>query len=296
MRKGLLAESERLSEIGKYLRRTFELWGYREVFLPAIEEYREGLRKGTKFAYNNEFYVIKPDITSQILENIKEVPEKLKLYYISEVLDGGVRGQWQAGVEYIGGDVTKMAAEVLLTAITALEAVGIEEFYIDIGSLKVWEKATEDVEEFRAEIYRALVRRNFEIIEHLPISKEKKEELWELFNFWGKESGYRKLDRIVEAVNDERLFIDFGTVRPLPYYRDVLFEVYSPELGKPLGGGGEYTFKGKPAFGFAFDMGALSKLFRKKGDRNRKKLRGEPRDVFAEAKRLVRMGIPVEVE
>ncbi|ASJ04767.1 ATP phosphoribosyltransferase regulatory subunit [Thermococcus barossii] len=296
MRKGLLTESEKLSEAGRLLRRTFELWGYREVFLPAIEEYSENLRKGTKFAYNNGFYVIKPDITSQILENIKEPPEKLKLYYISEVLDGGIRGQWQAGVEYIGGDVTKMAAEVLLTVITSLEALGIEEFYIDIGSLKVWEKATEDVKEFRKEIYRALVRRNFEIIERLPISVEKKEELWRLFNFWGKESGYRKLDRIVEAVDDERLFIDFGTVRPLPYYRDILFEVYSPELGKPLGGGGEYTFKGKPAFGFAFDMGALSRLFRKRGDRNRKKLRGELREVFAEAKRLVRMGIPVEVE
>jgi len=296
VRKGLLAESERLSEIGKCLRRTFELWGYREIFLPAIEEYSENLRKGTKFAYNNEFYVIKPDITSQILENIKEPPEKLKIYYISEVLDGDVRGQWQAGVEYIGGNIIKMASEVILTAVTSLEVLGIEEFYIDIGSLRVWDDATEDISKFREEVYKALVRRNFEIIERLPIGKEKKEEMWRLFNFWGKESGYGKLDRIVEAVNDRRLFIDFGTVRPLPYYRDILFEIYSPELGKPLGGGGEYTFKGKPAFGFAFDMGALSKLFKKKGDRNRKKLRGEPRKVFAEAKRLVRMGIPVEVE
>jgi len=296
VRKGLLVESENLSEVGRYLRRIFELWGYREIFLPAIEEYSENLRKGTKFAYNNGFYVIKPDITSQILENIKEPPERLKLYYISEVLDGDVRGQWQAGVEYIGGNVIKMASEVILTAITSLEVLGIEEFYIDIGSLRVWDDATEEISKFREEVYKALVRRNFEIIERLPIGKEKKEEMWRLFNFWGKESGYRKLDRIVEAVNDERLFIDFGTVRPLPYYRDVLFEVYSPELGKPLGGGGEYTFKGKPAFGFAFDMGALSKLFKKKGDRNRKKLRGDPKEVFTEAKRLVRMGIPVEVE
>jgi len=296
VRKGLLAESEKLSEIGRYLRRTFELWGYHEVFLPAIEEYSDNLRNGTKFAYNNEFYIIKPDITSQILENIKEPPERLKLYYISEVLDGGVKGQWQAGVEYIGGDITKIATEVLLTVITSLEAVGIEEFYIDIGSLKVWEEATKEIEEFRGEVYRALVRRNFEIIERLPISEGKKEVLWRLFNFWGKESGYEKLDRIVKIVDDERLFIDFGTVRPLPYYRDILFEVYSPKLGKPLGGGGEYIFKGKPAFGFAFDMGALSRLFKKKGDRNRKKLSGEPGKVFAEAKRLVRMGIPVEVE
>ncbi|WP_088862552.1 ATP phosphoribosyltransferase regulatory subunit [Thermococcus celer] len=295
MRKGLLAESGRLSGIGMYLRRTFELWGYREVFLPTIEEYREGLRKGTRFAYNNGFYVIKPDVTSQILGSIRELDGRLKLYYIGEVLDGGTRGRWQAGVEYIGGEPTKMAVEVILTAITGLEALGIEEFYVDVGSLKVWEEATEGISEFRGEVHRALVRRNFEMVEHLPIAREKKEELWKLFNFRGKRSGREKLDRIADAVDDERVFIDFGTVRPLPYYSDVLFEVYSPELGKPIGGGGEYTFRGKPAFGFAFDMGALSRLSRKERGGNRKRLSGEPKKVFAEAKRLVRMGVPVEV-
>ncbi len=152
MRKGLLAESGRLSGIGMYLRRTFELWGYREVFLPTIEEYREGLRKGTRFAYNNGFYVIKPDVTSQILGSIRELDGRLKLYYIGEVLDGGGTrgGRWQAGVEYIGGgEPTKMAVEVILTAITGLEALGIEEFYVDVGSLKVWEEATEGISEFR---------------------------------------------------------------------------------------------------------------------------------------------------
>ncbi|ANF23548.1 ATP phosphoribosyltransferase regulatory subunit [Thermococcus piezophilus] len=295
MKKDLLSESERLAYVTKYLRRTFELWGYREILLPAIEEFSEQLRKGTKFAYNNGFYIIKPDLTSQILANLKE-PRKLKLYYISEVLNGGIKGKWQAGVEFIGGKDIKMQVEVLLAVITSLEALGIEDFYIDVGSLKVWEGAIEGIEEFRAEIFRALTRRNFEIIERLPISGEKKEELWQLFNFRGKSCKYKKLNKIIEAVDDERVFIDFGTIRPLPYYSDIIFEVYSPKIGKPLGGGGEYTFKGVSAFGFAFDLDALSKLFDGKIEKSRKRIGGELKEAYRLAKELVKLGIPVEVE
>ncbi len=294
MKKDLFSESERLADITKSLRRTFELWGYREVFLPAIEEFSEQLRKGTKFAYNNEFYVIKPDLTSQILANLKE-PRKLKLYYISEVLNGGIRGEWQAGVEFIGGEDIKMQVEVLLTVITSLEALGIEDFYIDVGSLKVWERAIEGIEEFKAEIFKALTRRNFEIIEGLPITEEKKEELWQLFNFRGKSCEYEKLNKIIDAVDDERVFIDFGTIRPLPYYSDVIFEVYSPKIGKPLGGGGEYTFKGVSAFGFAFDLNALSRVFNGGIEKSRKRIGGELKEAYKLARELVKLGIPVEV-
>lgn len=294
MKKDLFSESERLADIAKYLRRTFELWGYKEVFLPTVEEYRESLRKGTKFAYNNKFYIIKPDLTSQILMNLKE-PRRLKLFYISEVLNGGVRGKWQAGVEFIGGRDLWMQVEVLLTVITSLEALGIKEFYIDIGSLKVWKNAIMGVEGFREEIFRALAKRNFEIIERLPISGEKKEELWHLFNFRGRKSNYEKLNLIVEALGDDRIFIDFGTIRPLPYYSDIIFEIYSPKLGYPLGGGGEYRFNGIDAFGFAFDLNALSKLYSGKLEKNRKTIRGELKEAYKLAKELVTLGIPVEV-
>ncbi len=295
MKKDVFSESERLADITKYLRRTFELWGYKEIFLPTVEEYRESLRKGTKFAYNNSFYVIKPDLTSQILVNLKE-PRRLKLFYISEVLNGGVKGKWQAGVEFIGGKDLWMQVEVLMTVITSLEALGIKEFYIDIGSLKVWENAIKGIEEFREEIFRALAKRNFEIIERLPISEEKKEELWRLFNFRGKKSDYEKLNLIVEALGDDRIFIDFGTIRPLPYYSDIIFEIYSPKLGYPLGGGGEYKFNGIDAFGFAFDLNVLSKLYSGKIEKNRKTIRGELKEVYKLAKELVNLGIPVEVK
>ncbi|WP_456422639.1 ATP phosphoribosyltransferase regulatory subunit [Thermococcus sp.] len=286
-----LREYSRLALVSSYLRRTFELWGYREVVLPTIEQYNGKLKGGTKFAYNNEFYLIKPDVTSRLLRNYELGSERL--YYIEEVLNGGIEGKWQAGVEFIGGEPAFMTAEVLSVLITALEGLEIKEFYIDLGSLEVWRKATEDVKEFREIICTALKRRNFGLIEELPIGKEKKEELWRLFNFRGKESDYGKLAKILQLVDDERVFVDLGTVRPLPYYSDVIFEVYSPGLGRPIGGGGEYSFQGKPAVGFALDLGALLELAEVKERRSQRYLRGI--GSFREARRLVSMGVPVEV-
>ena len=281
----------RLAEIGNRLRGVFELWGYREVTFPAIDEYSPGIRKGTKLAYNNAFYLINPDPTSRIIKTFSD--EAIRLFYITEVLNGSTRGEWQAGVEMIG--LPGVPAEPIIVAITALEALGVEEFYIDIGSLEVWREATEGIEEFRDVVFGALIRRNFEPIDRLPIPGEKKEELWRLFNFRGRESGFERLDKLVEVIDDERVFIDLGTVRPQPYYTDVIFEIYSPKIGKPIGGGGEYSAGEKPAVGFYLDMIALSKLYSgKRRQRTRLPLR-KPREAYREAKKLVKLGIPVEV-
>jgi len=291
--KKILSDYLMLAEIGNRLRNSFELWGYREVLFPAIEDYSPDIRKGTKFAHGNGFYLINPDTTSRIIKSFRN--GRTRVYYISEVLDGGTRGKWEAGVELIGGKDISMHVEVLLVAITALENLGIKEFYIDLGSLKVWEEATKGIETFREEVRKALLKRNFGIIEDLPISPGRKHMMWKLFNFRGKRSGVEKLDRIVEAVNDDRIFLDFGTVRPLPYYTDVIFEIYSPNMGKPIGGGGEYEVNGKKAMGFALDMGALLRLYRGK-KRERTKVSGkDTKETYSQARELVKMGIPVEV-
>ncbi|WP_172672606.1 ATP phosphoribosyltransferase regulatory subunit [Thermococcus sp. EP1] len=294
MKKDLFSESVRLAYIVKNLRRTFELWGYKEIFLPSVEEYSPNLRKGTKFAYNNKFYMFKPDPTSQILANLKEKRE-LKLYYILEVLNGATKGEWQAGIEFIGGNDLMVQVEGILVAITALESLGINEFYIDVGSLEVWKRALKGIEEYKPQIITALSRRNFEEIESLPIPSAKKEELWKLFNFRGKKCEYQKLNKIIEAIDDKRVFVDFGTMRILPYYSDIIFEVYSPKFGKPIGGGGEYEIKGMKAFGFAFDLKAILKLYEGDLEKTRKIISGDLKEAYNKAKQFVRLGIPVEV-
>ncbi|MFA4641061.1 ATP phosphoribosyltransferase regulatory subunit [Pyrococcus kukulkanii] len=286
----LIEEYIRLAEIGNKLRLIFELWGYREVIFPSIEEYSQEIRKGTKFAYDNEFYLINPDVTSRIIKNFDD--GKAKLFYVAEVLNGGVKGEWQAGVEYIGGDPDAMILEVLSVIVTSLESLGIQKFYIDLGSIEVWKNSSGEHWE---KVKEALIRRNFERIESLPIPQDKKDELWRLFNFRGRESGYERLDRLIKALGDERVFIDFATVRPLPYYTDVIFEVYSPSLGKPIGGGGEYEVKGKTGVGFVFYLDRLAKLYRPK-ERSRQVISSKDlRKAYALAREMVKLGIPVEV-
>ncbi|MDK2869475.1 MAG: phosphoribosyltransferase regulatory subunit [Pyrococcus sp.] len=288
--KRSMEEYIKIAEIANKLRSIFQLWGYKEVVFPIIEEYSPEIRKGTKFAYNNLFYLISPDVTSRILKQFKD--GNAKVFYIAEVLNGDVKGEWQAGIEFIGGKGLGMYLEALSIAITSLESLGITEFYIDIGSIEVWKELSG---EYWPKIKEALIKRNFEIIENIPIPKDKKDKMWELFNFRGRRSGIEKLDTIVDSIEDPRVFIDLGTVRPLPYYTDIIFEIYSPQVGKPIGGGGEYEVRGKQAIGFVFYLNRLLSLYRPK-DRARKVISEiDPKKAYSTAREMVRLGIPVEV-
>ncbi len=295
MNINLIDQSRKLSSVAKQLRQNFELWNYREVLLPAMEEARPGLDKGTKFADGDNFYLIKPDITSQILSKLENGKE-YKLFYLSEVLDGGTSGDWQFGVEYVGGDSRFMIVEILNGIITALESLGIREFFVDIGSRKVWEKITEEIPEVREKVFDALHHRSFDLIDEVELREEKREEIWQLFNYRGRNPEYDRLNSILETVGDERIFADFGTVRGLPYYDDLTFEIYSPEVGAPLGGGGEYSFGNEDSCGFAFHLTNLLEVYEGNEEESRRKISGNSQEKFRRARRLVEKGIPVEVE
>ena len=295
MKKGLFRKSHKLASMAKTLRRNLNLWGYEEVFLPAIEKNNPHLDRGTKFVHDNDLYIIKPDLTSQILTHA-ERSKGLKLFYISEVLDGGTRGEWQFGIEYIGGSDISMQVEVLMITISALEALKVNNFYIDIGSLKVWEEATAEVSDYREQIYEGLYKRNFELISRLPLSKRKEEEIWKLFNYRKRDCDYGRLAKIMDALDSERVFADFGTVRPYPYYHDIVFEIYSPQYSYPLGAGGEYYFDGSRSFGFAFNLDVLITKNDFKSDEERKEVSGGLREKYKKAKEIVKNGTPIEVK
>ena len=295
MNVNLIDQSRKLSSVASKLRQNFELWNYREVLLPAMEEARPELDKGTKFSDGENFYLIKPDITSQILTKLEDGKE-YKLFYLSEVLNGGTSGDWQFGVEYVGGNSRFMIVEILNGIITALESLGIREFFVDIGSRKVWENITEEIPEVREKVFNALHHRSFDLIDEVELPEAKLEEIWQLFNYRGQNPEYDRLNSILRTVDDERIFADFGTVRGLPYYDDLTFEIYSPEVGAPLGGGGEYSFGEADSCGFAFHLTNLLEIYSDNGKEDRRKISGESEEDFRRARRLVEKGIPVEVD
>ncbi|MFW6196976.1 MAG: ATP phosphoribosyltransferase regulatory subunit [Thermoplasmatota archaeon] len=294
MKKDIFSESKCLADITKKIRDVLELWDYRELFLPNTVKYDESLRKGIKLTYNNEIYLTNPDVTSQIVESYRKETD-LKCFYISDIQEGLER-DIQLGVEYIGSDRLITKVEILNILISILEKLDIDDFYIDISSLKVWKEVISGIERYEDKIFRALKRRNLSVIDALEIEEERKQDLWELLNLRGKKSGLKKIDELLNIIDDERLFADLGTVRPLSYYYDIIFEVYSPEVGFPIGAGGEYFVNGKPSCGFALNLENISKIYDSKEKNGKMIIQNDLKSAYKTAKKMVSKGEKVEVK
>src|SRR6056297_3464311 len=161
MYKDTVSNSFQLGKVAKIIRDMFYELDYSEIFLPAMDRYSPELRGGLKTAFNNEFYVIKPDVTSHLLSSIiKE--EELKVFYVSEVLNGTPKGSWQIGAEWIGGkaEMSEKIIEQISTVKVILKRLGIADFMIDIGSLKKWREIIEHYNLNRALIYEAIEKRS----------------------------------------------------------------------------------------------------------------------------------------
>ncbi len=293
MKKDIFSESKILADITKKIRDVLELWNYKELFLPNTVKYDQSLRKGIKLTYDNQFYLTNPDVTSQIVKEYRKDSD-LKGFYISEI-QNGLNRDIQAGVEYIGNDILKTKVEILNVLISLLERLNIDDFYIDISSLKVWRELISGFERYEEDIFEALKRRNLSVIDNLNIKEEKKQDLWELLNLRGKRSGFTKIDELIKKVDDDRLFADLGTVRPLPYYDDIIFEVYSPDIGYPIGAGGEYFVNDKPSFGFALNLNNISEIYEMHIENGKQIILNDIKEAYKTAREKVSEGIKVEV-
>lgn len=291
-----LKDSLAMAGLSSRIRNIFNLWGYTELLLPAVEPYHQDLRDGAKYADGKDYYLIKPDITCQIAVNLKGTPEIRRVSYVSEVIKKGTTGTWQAGVELIGEDKVKGSVEVLSVAISVIESIGIKDFNIDIGSTDPWMTETSDISSHRETIFNALSRRNFSMIDDLDITSEKRRKLKEMMDFRGKTSGFSKLDQVVSDLSDNRVTIDLGTVKLRSYYDGPVFEMYSPHFERLLGSGGSYSIGDIDAVGFAFDLDALASLYEARRETHRVPVTGgDAKESFRRARELVSMGMAVEV-
>jgi len=261
MYKDTVSNSFKLGRVTKIIRDMFYELDYSEIFLPAMDRYSPELRGGLKTAFNNEFYVIKPDVTSHLLSSIiKE--EELKVFYVSEVLDGTPKGTWQIGTEWIGGKVVlkDKIIEQILTVKAILKALGIADFMIDIGSLRKWREIIEQYHLDKKTVYEAIEKRSISAMGSMNIPGKARGALMALLQKRGKTCDDPLIDGIIGAVNDDCMMVDFGTLRHFDYYDDIVIEIYTRNHGKMLGGGGQYVNRGQDCFGFALDLDVLSQL------------------------------------
>ncbi|RKL62344.1 ATP phosphoribosyltransferase regulatory subunit [Thermoanaerobacteraceae bacterium SP2] len=251
---------------------------------------------------------LRSDVTTSIARMVAtyygEHRLPLRFCYISNVFrfqeprKGRDQEFFQVGAELIGIKGIQADTEIILLASDILKQIGISDFIINIGHIKFLEGLLDEINADpgkKEQIAHAIWGKNFvlleELIKDIPINPGIKQVLLSLSSFYGgqeilerlnktplNEKCYNALSELMELAgmlkgfNDIRLTFDPGLARGLDYYTGIVFEIYSPDSGFPLGGGGRYDnlmdkFNGnRPATGFALTEEALLSILEKDMD------------------------------
>lgn len=208
-----------------------------------------------------------------VATQLRDAPRPLRLGYAGPVLrnqallGGRRRETLQAGCEVIGSAALAADAESVALAAAALGAAGLTQVQIDVGHADflpgVLESAGLDAPA-RAAVLAALRRRDLVAVETaLADSSAGAAERDLLLRFPGLRGGHDLLDAAAAGLRAERphralgelsllwellmahgldgtVHLDLGAVRDWDYYTGPIFELFSGDLGFPLGSGGRY--------------------------------------------------------
>ena len=153
MQDGLPPEAAREADAAERLVAHFDAWGYGRV-KPPMMEFEENLLHGPGLAMADQTFrvqdpvsqrmlALRPDMTLQVARiagsRMSNSPRPLRLAYAGQVVR--VKGSQlrperqfgQVGAELIGASGPSADVEVILMAVEALEAIGLENLSIDLG-------------------------------------------------------------------------------------------------------------------------------------------------------------------
>lgn len=290
--------------IGAALSDVFDRWGYGPVETPIVEEYPvleagAGDLEGTAFRLfdsDGRLLALRPEMTVPIARlvasRLASEPAPHRVRYVADVFreQASLRGQarqfTQAGVELVGASGPAADGEVVALLVEALEAAGLQEFTVAIGTVAILSAllvASGAPEEWREAVRAAAHDRNLVEIDRLavtgPLPSGIGEALRAVVRLRGGREAIAQCRAYAtacgcETVLDEfeatfellevagvsgRVTVDFGTMRAFDYYTGMVFEVVAPGVGLPLGGGGRYddalAVFGAPAPAAGFALG-----------------------------------------
>ncbi len=289
------------------LRRVFAAWGFRPVITPQLEYLDvlelgmgEGLRdRAFRFddRQSGRLVAFPPDMTPQIARiaatRMSERPLPLRLCYSGRVLRhteqqvGKDRDIFQTGVELIGLDSPEADAEMIAMAVEALQAVGAEEFTIDIGQVDFFRGVMDGLSlegPLADQVADAILRKDSSELQSLlrqtDLDEASRAEVLALPRLFG---GREVLERAGKVVRNERsrqalenlaqvldvldvygvldhVTVDLGELRGLDYHTGITFQGFLPGIGRAVCSGGRYNnLTGQygfdaPATGFTFSL------------------------------------------
>ncbi len=302
-------EARKISEVEAKVLPVFESHGFEGIRTPMLEYVDVlslGMGKGLqdqaiKFIDPSTGRVVamRPDTTAQIARvvatRMRNYPFPIKLCYNQNVVrypgsqNSKSREIQQIGAEYFSADTTPEAdADMISMAITALKALGLENFKVDIGDVAFLRSILDHLEiseEEQAGIKNAIAIKDSSALSILldkvsGISDTDRTLLINLTTFYGEgevleraaelvkgepaEAVLENLKRIYSLVcssgHSENVTIDLGEVRGFDYYTGTIFEGFASGVGSAIFSGGRYDNllekygQSASATGFAFDV------------------------------------------
>ena len=258
----------------------------------------------------NKLLMLRNDMTAPIArlaatrlqegEKIKRLCYLANLYRYEEFQAGRQCEFEQAGVELLGASGPAADAEIIVLAAEAMKAAGLENFAISIGHVGFVNGLAREAGFQEAELQelKAHLRNHDAVAIYEMASKMQgsKAELQKLFgDFIFLQGKLDILDRVAKIISDEEALaaledlrkiyqllesygasqyirFDLGLYRSFNYYTGMLFEIYLPEMGYPVAGGGRYDKMMEsfgmdcPATGFALGVDRLMLALTRRGE------------------------------
>ncbi|MGH7721857.1 MAG: ATP phosphoribosyltransferase regulatory subunit [Candidatus Dormibacteria bacterium] len=212
-------------------------------------------------------------VARTVATHLRRGPFPLRLCYAGPVvrnralLGGRRRETVQAGCELVGDAALGADAECIALAIAAVDAAGVPDIQVDVGHADFLPSLLAGAgidDASRAEIVSALAARDLVAVEsHLAGTALGAAEHALLLRFPALRGGRELLEQARAGLRAERplralaelaqlwellaarrlgdrVHLDLGAVRDWTYYTGPTFELFSGDLGFPLGAGGRY--------------------------------------------------------
>lgn len=291
-------DMEKRRYLEKKLREVFLSYGYREVQTPTFEHLElftvksgEGIIEEI-YSFKDKSgrdLALRPELTAPVIrmyvEKMQTHPKPIKLFYFGNCFryDRPQKGRYreftQAGCEFIGCDTPESIAELIALAWDCLKRSGLKQMDLRIGNLNILNDFLKNLGmdiSTRKKVMPLIDKRDHVALEEIlreNLSNDKVSSFLRFLQVKGTDElrdifkEDREIERFERVINYLEIFgvkdleISMEIVRGLEYYRGVVFEIESPNLGaeRQICGGGEYelveTFGGKDVATAGFAIG-----------------------------------------
>ncbi|MFO7611730.1 MAG: ATP phosphoribosyltransferase regulatory subunit [Clostridia bacterium] len=301
------------------LRKMYLVNGYMEIETPLVEFYDVFSAVGSGTAMQSTYKMIdekgriltvRPDMTIPAARvaatKIRDDRFPVKLFYTgkcmrSDDFGGGRQKEFtQSGVEIIGSKSLFYDALVIATAVGALQAIGMEEFIIELGQVDFFKGLMELAglgDDDSEKIRKMIDSKDFFGVEEMLLGRQMDDGVRNLLlnlpSYYGKREmlqdvrGRASSSRLLGSIDEllglldilddfgvsEYISVDLGMVKRLDYYTGIIFRGMTYGMGFPILGGGRYDTLcekfGKPMAATGFSLGldmALTAIYRNKGE------------------------------